>query len=377
MTTEAGLLKGLEGVVAATTELCDLDGAQGRLAYRGYDIDDLARHASFEEVVWLLWHGDLPGAVELEGFRKELADRRPLAPLLGKALKLVPKETHPMRVLQAAIALLGMLDPDAEDNSAEANRRKVVRLVAQMATLTAAFHRIRQGKRPVPPRAELGHAANFLYMVAGRKPKPVNVRAFDAALVLYAEHEFNASTFSARTIASTLSDMHSAVAGGLAALKGSLHGGAGEAVMRTLREVGSPERAEAFTKQALAAKRRLMGFGHRVYKAGDPRARILRALAEKACRKSGEGIWFETAVRLHEVVNREKGLIPNVDFYSAPLFYALGIPVDLFVPVIAVSRIAGWTANVMEQHADNRLIRPRAEYLGAPHRPFRPLAERG
>jgi citrate synthase len=228
----------------------------------------------------------------------------------------------------------------------------------------------------VPPRAELGHAANFLYMVAGRKPKPINVRAFEAALVLYAEHEFNASTFTARTIASTLSDMHSAVSGAVGALKGSLHGGAGEAVMRTLQEIGSPERAEAFTRQALAEKRRLMGFGHRVYKAGDPRARILRALAEKACRKSGEGVWFETAVRLHEVVNREKGLIPNVDFYSAPLFYALGIPIDLFVPVIAVSRIAGWTANVMEQHADNRLIRPRAEYVGAPHRSFRQPPER-
>jgi citrate synthase len=377
MATEAGLVKGLEGVVAATTALCHLDGAQGRLAYRGYDIDDLARHASFEEVVWLLWHGDLPRASELEGLRKELADARPLAPLVGKALKLLPREMHPMRVLQSAVALLGALDPDAEDNSAEANRRKSVRLVAQMATLTAAFHRIRQGKRPVPPRPELSHAASFLHILSGRKPKPVNVRAFDAALVLYAEHEFNASTFTARTIASTLADLHSAVVGALGALKGALHGGAGEAVMRTLQEIGSPERAEPFARQALAEKRRLMGFGHRVYKAGDPRARILRALAEKACRKSGEGVWLETAGRLHEVVQREKQLIPNVDFYSAPLFYALGIPIDLFVPVIAVSRIAGWTANVLEQHADNRLIRPRAEYVGAPHRPFRPLSGRG
>ncbi len=379
MSTEAGPIRGLEGVVAATTELCNLDGAQGRLAYRGYDIEDLARHASFEEVVWLLWHGDLPRAADLEGFRKELADARPLAPLALKALRLVPRETHPMRVLQAAIALLGGLDPDAEDNSAGANRQKAVRLVAQMATLTAGFHRVRQGKRPVPPRAELSHAANFLYMVAGRKPKPVNVRAFDAALVLYAEHELNASTFTTRVIASTLADMHSAVSGGIGALKGPLHGGAGEAVMRTLMEIGGPDpdRVEAFTRQALAEKRRLMGFGHRVYKAGDPRARILRALAEKACRQSGEGVWFQTAVRLHEVVNREKGLIPNVDFYSAPLFYALGLPVDLFVPVIAVSRVAGWTAHVLEQHADNRLIRPRAEYVGPPHRPFRPLAERG
>ncbi len=377
MPTEAGLIKGLEGVVAATTRLCYLDGVQGRLAYQGYDIDDLARRASFEEVVWLLWHGQLPRGTELEGFRKELVEAGTPEPLVLKALKRLPREMHPMRVLQTTIALLGALDPDAEDNSAEANRRKAVRLVAQTATITAAFHRVRQGRRPAAPRPELGHAANFLYMVSGRKPKAVNVRAFDAALVLYAEHEMNASTFTTRVIASTLSDMHSAVAGGLGALKGSLHGGAGEAVMRTLQEIGSADQADAFTQKALAEKRRLMGFGHRVYKAGDPRARILRELAEKACRQSGEGRWFDIAVRLHEAVNREKGLIPNVDFYSAPLFYALGVPVDLFVPVIAVSRIAGWTAHVMEQHADNRLIRPRAEYVGPAHRPFPAVRDRG
>ncbi|MGH7322378.1 MAG: citrate/2-methylcitrate synthase [Candidatus Rokuibacteriota bacterium] len=376
MTTEAGLIKGLEGVVAATSRLCDLDGAQGRLAYQGYDIDDLARHAAFEEVVWLLWHGELPRPVELEGFRRELAEARPLPPVLLKALKLLPATMQPMRVLQAAVALLGGLDPDTEDNSPAANLRKATRLVAQMATLAAAFHRLRSGRRPARPRPELSHAANFLYMLGGRKPKAVNVRAFDAALVLYAEHELNASTFTTRVVASTLSDMHSAVSGALGALKGALHGGAGEAVMRTLQEIGAPDRAEAFTREALGEKRRLMGFGHRVYRAGDPRARILRALADRACRQSGEGIWFETAVRLHEVVSREKGLIPNVDFYSAPLFKALGIPVDLFVPAIAVSRIAGWTAHVLEQHADNRLIRPRAEYTGPGRRPFRPLPQR-
>ena len=376
MSTAAGLIRGLEGVVAASTQLCDLDGANGRLAYRGYDIDDLARRTEFEEVVWLLWHGELPGADELGRFRQELAAARPLAPTVLKALKLLPRGMHPMRVLQAAVALLGGLDADAEDNSPEANRRKATRLVAQMATVTAAFHRIREGRRPVSPRAGLSHAAGFLHMLAGRKPKPVSARAFNAALVLYAEHELNASTFTARTIASTLSDMHSAVSGALGALKGALHGGAGEAVMRTLQEIGNPERAEAFTRQALAEKRRLMGFGHRVYRSGDPRARILRELAEKACRQSGEGIWFETAVRLHEAVNREKGLIPNVDFYSAPLFYALGIPVDLFVPVIAIARIAGWSAHVLEQHADNRLIRPRAEYTGATRAAYVPIGQR-
>jgi citrate synthase len=376
MPTEGGAIKGLEGVVAATSRLCDLDGREGRLAYQGYDIDELARRATFEEVVWLLWHGELPRPAELEGFRRELADARPLHPLVLRALKLLPRHMHPMRVLQTAVALLGALDPEAEDGSAEANRRKAARLVAQMATLTAAFHRVRQGRRPAAPRPDLSHAANFLLMVAGRKPRAVSVRAFDAALVLYAEHELNASTFTTRVVASTLADLHSAVAAGLGALKGPLHGGAGEAVMHTLQEIGSPERAEAFTEQALAEKRRLMGFGHRVYKAGDPRARILRELAEKACRQSGQAVWFDIAVRLHEAVQRAKGLIPNVDFYSAPLFAALGIPVDLFVPVIAVARIAGWSAHVMEQHADNRLIRPRAEYAGPGARPFRPLAQR-
>jgi citrate synthase len=373
---DTGLIRGLEGVVAATTRLCDLDGAGGRLAYQGYDIDDLARHAGFEEVLWLLWHGELPRSAELDAFRTTLVEAGALPPLVLKTVKLLPREMHPMRVLQTGVALLGGLDPDAEDGSAEANRRKAIRLVAQTATLTAALHRIRSGRRPLAPRPGLSHASNFLYMLSGRKPRVLQARAFDAALVLYAEHELNASTFTARVIASTLSDMHAAVSGALGALKGPLHGGAGEAVMRTLEEIGAPERAEAFAKAALAEKRRLMGFGHRVYRAGDPRARILKTLAARACQQSGQGVWFDIAVRLHEVVTREKGLIPNVDFYSAPLFAALGIPVELFVPVIAVSRMAGWTAHLLEQYADNRLIRPRADYVGPSRRPFVPLASR-
>ena len=375
--TESGLIRGLEGVVAATTRLCDLDGANGRLAYQGYAIEDLARHASFEEVVWLLWHGELPGEADLTAFRKDLVDAAPLPPEAVRVLKLLPKTTHPMRVLQMGVALLGGLDPDAEDDSPAASRRKATRLVARVSSLTTAFHRIRNGRRPIAPRSDLSHAANFLYTLSGRKPRVVPVRAFDAALVLYAEHELNASTFTARVVASTLSDMHAAVSAAIGALKGPLHGGAGEAVMRTLEEIGRPDNADTFTRQALGEKRRLMGFGHRVYKAGDPRAKILRTLAAKACRNSAEAVWFETALTLHEAVAREKGLIPNVDFYSAPLFKALGIPVDLFVPVIAVSRIAGWTAHLLEQYADNRLIRPRADYVGAPRRPFTPLASRG
>ncbi len=375
--TESGLIRGLEGVVAATTRLCDLDGVNGRLAYQGYAIENLARHASFEEVTWLLWHGELPGEADLAAFRKELIEAAPLPPEVVKVLKLLPKTMHPMRVLQMGVALLGGLDPDAEDNSPEANRRKATRLVARVSSLTTAFHRIRIGRRPIAPRPDLSHAANFLYMLSGRKPRVVPVRAFDAALVLYAEHELNASTFTARVVASTLSDAHSAVSAAIGALKGSLHGGAGEAVMRTLEEIGQPDNADAFTRRALAEKRRLMGFGHRVYKAGDPRAKILRTLAAKACRNSSEAVWYETAIKLHEAVNREKGLIPNVDFYSAPLFKALGIPVDLFVPVIAVSRIAGWTANLLEQYQDNRLIRPRADYVGPGPRELRPAPARG
>jgi citrate synthase len=371
------LIRGLEGVVAATTRLCDLDGVNGRLAYQGYAIENLARHASFEEVTWLLWHGELPGQADLAAFRKDLIEAASLPPEVVKVLKLLPKTMHPMRVLQMGVALLGGLDPDAEDNSPEANRRKATRLLARVSSLTTAFHRIRIGRRPIAPRADLSHAANFLYMLSGRKPRVVPVRAFDAALVLYAEHELNASTFTARVVASTLSDAHSAVSAAIGALKGSLHGGAGEAVMRTLEEIGQPDNADTFTRRALAEKRRLMGFGHRVYKAGDPRAKILRTLAAKACRNSSEAVWYETAIKLHEAVNREKGLIPNVDFYSAPLFKALGIPVDLFVPVIAVSRIAGWTANLLEQYQDNRLIRPRADYVGPGPREFRPSSVRG
>jgi len=375
--TESGLIRGLEGVVAATTRLCDLDGANGRLAYRGYDIEDLARHASFEEVLWLLWNGELPREAEVAELRRQLVEAAPLPPEVLRALRIVPRTTHPMRILQGGVALLGALDPDAEDDSPAANRRKALRLVAHVASLTTAFHRIRHGRRPVSPRADLSHAANFLYTLTGRKPRVVATRAFDAALVLYAEHELNASTFTARVIASTLADLHSAVSGAIGALKGPLHGGAGEAVMRTLEEIARPEGAEAFARQALAEERRLMGFGHRVYKAGDPRAKILRTLAARACQKSPEPVWFEIAVKLHEAVAREKGLIPNVDFYSAPLFRALGIPVDLFVPVIAVSRIAGWTAHLLEQYADNRLIRPRADYVGPGRRPVPPLPARG
>jgi citrate synthase len=376
MTEGSALIRGLEGVVAAETQLCDLDGANGRLAYRGYDIADLARKATFEQVTYLLLHGELPKAAQLDGFVVQLTAARALPAELIQAFRLMPKDTDPMRVLQASVAILGMSDPDTTDNSHAANVRKAVRLTSQLATAICAHHRVRQGKEPVAPGAGLSHAANFLFMLTGERPNQAATRAFDASLTLYAEHELNASTFTTRTIVSTQSDMHSAVAGGVGALKGPLHGGAGEAVMRTLMEIGEVANVDAFTERALAARRRFMGMGHRVYKAGDPRAAILRGMAEEACRQSGQFKWYEMAVALHERISKAKGLIPNVDFYSAPLFYSLGIPVDLFTPVIAAGRIAGWSANIVEQHDDNRLIRPRADYVGPKRRDYTPLEQR-
>jgi citrate synthase len=376
MTEASGLIRGLEGVVAAETQLCDLDGAHGRLAYRGYDIADLARQATFEQVVYLLLHGELPKPAQLDAFVVALTAARAIPAELIQAFRLMPKDTDPNRPLQAAIAILGMFDPDANDNSHAANVRKAARLTSQVATAICAHHRVRQGQDPVVPAAGLSHAANFLYMLTGERPGAAAVKAFDASLTLYAEHELNASTFTTRTIVSTQSDLHSAVAGGVGALKGPLHGGAGEAVMRTLLEIGEVENVDAFADRALAAKRRFMGMGHRVYKAGDPRAAILRGMAEEACRQSGQFKWFRIAVELHERIAKAKGLIPNVDFYSAPLFYSLGIPVDLFTPVIAAGRIAGWSANIVEQHDDNRLIRPRADYVGPKRRAFVELAKR-
>jgi citrate synthase len=376
MSESSGLIRGLEGVVAAETQLCDLDGAQGRLAYRGYDIADLARQASFEEVVHLLLHGDLPRPAQLDGLVVQLTAARAIPSELVHAFRLMPRDTDPMRALQVAVAMLGMFDPDATDNSHAANVRKAVRLTSQLATAICAHHRVRQGKDVIQAPAGLSHAASFLYMLTGERANAAAVKAFDASLTLYAEHELNASTFTTRTIVSTQSDMHSGVAGGVGALKGPLHGGAGEAVMRTLMEIGEVANVEAFTERALATKRRFMGMGHRVYKAGDPRAAILRGMAEEACRQSGQFKWYEMAVALHERIAKAKGLIPNVDFYSAPLFYSLGIPVDLFTPVIAAGRIAGWAANIVEQHDDNRLIRPRADYVGPARRAWVPLDRR-
>lgn len=372
-----GLVRGLEGVIAAPTAICDLDGVHGRLAYGGYDIEELARSSTFEEVAYLLLNGELPTSTELTAFDRLLAGMRAIPEPVISAMRLYPRPSVSMAALRAAVAQLGLYDREAENVSADAIRRIAHRLTAQMATIVAAYQRIQWGKPIVAPRADLGHAANFLYMLSGEEPDPRDVRALDVTLILYAEHEMNASSFAARVAASTLSDFYSAVTAGVATIKGPLHGGAGEAVMRDLQEIGDAENLEPFVLKALAAKRRFMGFGHRVYKNGDPRAQILLQMAEEVCTRHGDTKWYIMSRKLHEIVTREKGLHPNVDFYSAALLEALGIPVELNVPIITIARIAGWSAQLFEQYADNRIFRPRAAYVGPARRSYLPIEQRG
>ncbi len=374
----AELARGLEGVIAAETSICNLDGEGGKLAYFGYDVPDMARRGvTYEEIVYLLLSGELPDRAALKAFSAELISERALPRELLRAMKLIPPEAHGMAALRGAAGMLGLYDPEAEDESPEANRRKAIRLIAKMPSLVAALHRTAAGEKPLNPRRGLGHAANFLYMLFGEKPDRADVRALDASLVLYAEHEINASTFTGRVVASTLSDIYSAVTAAIGSLKGPLHGGAGLAVMETLEEIGEADNAEAFVVKALAEKRLLMGFGHRVYyRSGDPRAALLIELAEEACRRHGEEKWFDIARALDVAVHSRKGIIPNVDFYSAPLWRGMGLAPGLFVPIITVSRVAGWCANILEQQAGNRLIRPRAVYTGPAHRPYKTLRGR-
>ncbi|HEY8393833.1 MAG TPA: citrate synthase [Thermaerobacter sp.] len=367
---------GLEDVVAGTSEICFIDGKEGRLLYRGFDIRDLAEHASFEEVVYLLWHGDLPTRAQLEAFVQQIKAAQALPGQVLELIERIPPATHPMAALRTAVSYLGTLDPDQEDQSREANLRRATRLVAQFPTLVAAIQRVRQGKEPVAPRRDLSLAANFLYMLRGEEPSPLHAQVMNVALVLHADHELNASTFAARVTAATLSDMYSAITAAIGALKGPLHGGANEQVMRTLLEIGSPEKAEEWVKQALAQKKRIMGFGHRVYKTEDPRATILRRLSQKVAEAAGDTRWFEISRAVEKVVLAEKGLYPNVDFYSASTYYVMGIPFELYTPIFAVSRISGWTAHVLEQYANNRLIRPRAEYVGPTSRQWVPIDQR-
>jgi len=367
---------GLEDVVIATSEICFIDGQQGRLLYRGYDIDDLAAQSTFEEVVYLLWYGALPTKKELAGHVKALAAARRLPPRLFNLLKALPRKTVPMEVLRTAVSALSAFDPDERDNSREATLRKAVRLTAQMPTLVAAWERLRRGKPPVAPNPRLGLAANFLSMISGKKPTALATKTFDVALILHADHEYNASTFAARVTAATLSDLHSAVTSAIGALKGPLHGGANEQVMLMVEQIKAPARAEGWIRTALANKARIMGFGHRVYRVEDPRAKHLRRLATDLGRQAGNTSRVEILDTVARVVTAEKHIYPNVDLYSGAAYTSMGIPADQFTPIFAISRIAGWAAHVLEQHAHNRLIRPRAEYTGPTSATYVPIDQR-
>jgi citrate synthase len=357
--------KGLEGVTAVNSSICYIDGDRGVLAYRGIDIHDLAAHASFEECCYLLWFGRLPNRAELGQLARKLVRERKLDAAIISLLRQAPKNALPMDVLRTVVSALSFYDPEEKMNDAEANLHKAVRLTSQIAYVVAAYDRIRKGKPLVEPDPALSHAANFLYQLNGKVPGDTAERALDIALVLHADHELNASTFAARVVAATLSDMHSAVTAAIGALKGPLHGGANEAVFRVLEAVDSSgSDPVAYVKGILARNRKIPGFGHRVYRTEDPRATHLRQMSRELGNSSGVPKWFEMSRRIEDYVVSDRKLNANVDFYSASTYHILGIDVDLFTPLFAVSRISGWTAHVMEQLRDNRLIRPRAEYQG-------------
>jgi citrate synthase len=370
--------KGLEGIVAANSGICWIDGDAGVLAYRGIDIHELATHSNFEETTYLLWHGKLPTKDELATFTQKLAAARKVDPKIYDLLRSFPKDGTPMQALRTAVSALSFYDADEKAVDHDSNVRKAFDLTAQIAMIVAAFDRIRKGKEIVQPDLSLSHAGNFIYMLTGEKPSETATKAFDIALILHADHEFNASTFAARVIAATLSDMHSAITGAIGALKGPLHGGANEAVMRMLFAVDkSGEDPVEHVRKMLAEKKKVSGFGHRVYKTEDPRATHLRRMSEDLGRSANNPKWFEMSRKIELFINQEKKLNANVDFYSASTYTTLGIDIDLFTPIFAVSRIAGWAAHVIEQLDDNRLIRPRAEYIG-PQYPAKyvPVSER-
>ena len=371
-------IKGLEGIIATKSAICWIDGDAGVLSYRGIDIHQLAEHSNFEETTYLLWFGVLPTASQLADFSKELAFSRALNWRIYEFLRNVPTDATPMEVLRTAVSLLSLYDPDEKDSSHESNVRKSYRLTSQIAMIVAIFDRIRKGKTIIDPDRSLSHSANFLRMLNGVNPSETATRALDVALILQADHELNASTFAARVIASTLSDIHSAVVGAIAALKGPLHGGANAETMKILSAIDEAGADPVeYVKQMFEEKKKISGFGHRVYRTEDPRATHLRRMSEDLSRSAGNTKWFDMSRKIELYVNAEKKLNANVDFYSASTYTALGVEIDLFTPIFAISRIAGWTAHVIEQLDDNRLIRPRADYIGPPYpQPYIPIAER-
>jgi 2-methylcitrate synthase len=363
--TQAPATKGLEGIVATTSGICYIDGERGVLAYRGIDIHELADHSNFEETCYLLWFGKLPSRRELNELHEKLAAERRLDPAIIELLRTAPRHALPMDILRTAVSALSFYDVDEKNNDHRANVDKAIRLTSQIAMIVAAYDRIRKGNSVVAPDPSLSHAANFLLMLNGKKPSSTAERALDIALILHADHELNASTFAARVTAATLSDMHSAITSAIGALKGPLHGGANEAVFHILQAIDkSGSDPLDYVKGMLSQKKKVPGFGHRVYHTEDPRATHLRVMSRDLGNSSGQAKWFEMSHKIEEFVKADKKLNANVDFYSASTYHTLGIDVDLFTPIFAVSRIGGWAAHVIEQLDDNRLIRPRAEYLG-------------
>jgi citrate synthase len=375
---EAKPKAGLEDVVAATSSICYLDGNRGVLAYYGYDIHDLAK-ATFEETCYLLWHGRLPNRAELGDLQSQLAAARPVSEPILRLMKQLPASDG-MDILRTLTSALGQYDPEVDDTAPQAQYRKAVRLTAQLSSIVATFGRLQAGGGPIQPDPALGHAANFLYMLKGDRPNALSTRAFDIALILHADHELNASTFAGRVIAATLSDIYSAIVGAIGALKGPLHGGANAEVMKLLIEIGpeaAPERVDDAIRAKLAKKIKIPGFGHRVYRTEDPRATHLRRMSKELGERAGNTRWYEMSQRIEHLVTGEKKLYPNVDFYSASTYYTLGIPIDLFTPIFAVSRVSGWTAHCLEQYANNRLIRPRTDYIGPAYpQTFLPIDQR-
>jgi len=369
--------RGLEGVIALESELSSIDGQKGELIYRGYTIEDLAAHATFEEVVYLLWNGELPDAGELNALKSRLRAERELSDVVVNILRNAPDTAHPMAVLRTAVSALSFFDEEVEVMEVEANRRKATRILAKLPTVIAAFDRLRKGKEPIAPLDEGSMAYNFLYMLNGERPGDAAERTFDVCLVLHADHGLNASTFTSRVIGSTLSDMYSAVSGAIGALKGPLHGGANREVMRMLLDIDKKgAEPAAYVRQRLTDKEKVMGFGHRVYRTMDPRAAILRDMVEDLSEEKDQRKWYDYSTEIMNTMIEDKDINPNVDFFSASTYYMLGLDPDLFTPIFALSRTAGWTAHLLEQWSDNRLIRPRAEYVGPKGKTFVPLADR-
>lgn len=367
------VIAGLEGVLACESSVAFIDGSIPELSYRGYQIEDIAQTLTFEQVAYLLWHDHIPSADELQTFCTDLVARRPLPQAILDLLQAMPASAHPMAGLRTAVSMLGAMDEHAENLTPEDNLRKAKNLTAQMPTIVAAQARLQQGQEPIAPDPSLGHTANYCYMLTGEKPDDTTTRTFETTLVLYAEHETNASTFACRVVVGTESDFYSAVVAGIGAIKGPLHGGAIDGAMEMFIDIGAPERAAAYVDEALAARRKLSGFGHRVYRAGDPRAAQLRGMAKKLGETRGDSKWFDIAEAAEKRMQETKGIIPNVDYFAAPVLYHLGFPLNVFTNVVASARIVGWSAHIFEQYARNRLIRPRARYVGQRGRKFAAL----